>query len=243
MRFRTSTTLRFAVLLMFVGGFLDAYTYITRGGVFANAQTGNAVLFGVAVAEGHVGPALAHIWPILACITGIFVAAALKSPGAERALRYPMRFAVVLQIAVLVIVGFLPPSVPDPWVTVTIAFVAALQLGLFREVASLPYITIAVTGNIMRAVESAYTAITGRDRVAGRTAALYGTLILTFVVGAATGAVLSRHFGTHTVWIAAAILGVALALFFIDDVLHRRRARRAAPTRHRTGLRASDRDG
>ena len=30
--------------LAFTGGFLDAYTYLLRGGVFANAQTGTMVL-------------------------------------------------------------------------------------------------------------------------------------------------------------------------------------------------------
>ena len=29
------------VLLALTGGFLDAYTYVSRGGVFANAQTGS----------------------------------------------------------------------------------------------------------------------------------------------------------------------------------------------------------
>src|SRR5580658_6145873 len=35
------------LLLAGVGGFLDAYTFVGRGGVFANAQTGNIVLLGV----------------------------------------------------------------------------------------------------------------------------------------------------------------------------------------------------
>ena len=34
-------------VLAVVGGFLDAYTYICRGAVFANAQTGNIVLMGI----------------------------------------------------------------------------------------------------------------------------------------------------------------------------------------------------
>jgi uncharacterized membrane protein YoaK (UPF0700 family) len=38
---KTSYTLRFAVLLTAANGFLDAHTYITRGGVFANVQTAN----------------------------------------------------------------------------------------------------------------------------------------------------------------------------------------------------------
>lgn len=39
--------------LAFAGGFFDAYTYLTRGGVFANAQTGNIVLMSLATARGR----------------------------------------------------------------------------------------------------------------------------------------------------------------------------------------------
>ena len=39
------------VLLAIAGGFLDVYTYISRGGVFANAQTGNIVLLGICAAD------------------------------------------------------------------------------------------------------------------------------------------------------------------------------------------------
>ena len=39
-----SETFRVGALLACVGGFLDAYTFLCRGGVFANAQTGNLAL-------------------------------------------------------------------------------------------------------------------------------------------------------------------------------------------------------
>lgn len=47
----TSLTLRLAALLSFVGGFLDAYTHLSRNGVFATAQTGNIILMIVAGAR------------------------------------------------------------------------------------------------------------------------------------------------------------------------------------------------
>ena len=45
------------ILLALAGGFLDAYTYITCGGVFANAQTGNIVLMGISAAKGDCAKA------------------------------------------------------------------------------------------------------------------------------------------------------------------------------------------
>ena len=50
---KTSESVRLGVLLAIVGGFLDGYTFICRGGVFANAQTGNIVLFGVEITKGN----------------------------------------------------------------------------------------------------------------------------------------------------------------------------------------------
>ena len=44
---QTSETLKLGILLALSGGFMDAYSYICRGGVFANAQTGNMLLLGV----------------------------------------------------------------------------------------------------------------------------------------------------------------------------------------------------
>ena len=36
--------------LAMVSGFLETYTYLLKGGVFANAQTGNFALLGMAIA-------------------------------------------------------------------------------------------------------------------------------------------------------------------------------------------------
>lgn len=62
------------VLLALTGGFLDAYTYVSRGGVFANAQTGNMVLLGIRLSEGAVAAGgllfCAHCGICCRCIAG-----------------------------------------------------------------------------------------------------------------------------------------------------------------------------
>ena len=49
-----SESFRIGALLAIIGGFFDAYSYLCRGGVFANAQTGNIVLLGVNIANGKI---------------------------------------------------------------------------------------------------------------------------------------------------------------------------------------------
>ena len=61
-----SESLVLGLLLALAGGFFDAYTYLCRGGVFANAETGNIVLLGAHLAEGDFEKALRYLLPIVA---------------------------------------------------------------------------------------------------------------------------------------------------------------------------------
>lgn len=63
-----SETFCLGALLAVTGGFLDAYTYLTRGRVFANAQTGNLVLLAMNLAGGQFQKAQYYLIPILAFI-------------------------------------------------------------------------------------------------------------------------------------------------------------------------------
>lgn len=62
-----SESIRLGMLLAISGGFMDAYSYIERGHVFANAQTGNILLFGVNLSEGNFKMAIS----LLSAGTGI----------------------------------------------------------------------------------------------------------------------------------------------------------------------------
>ena len=214
---QTSTSLRFALLITSASGFLDAYTYLCRGGVFANAQTGNMILLGVNLSGRHWLEASEKLWPILAFVVGVAFANFLKSDRAERRVSHPIRWAMVAQAAVLAVVGFVPVTVPDAAVTIPIAFVAAMQIGLFRTVGSLSYIAIATTGNLMRFTEALYAGIVDRNSESKQAAAVYAAIICSFAGGAVLGAIGTRQMGAQAAWIPAAILAITLALFYVDE--------------------------
>ena len=58
-----SDTFQAAVFVTLSGGFQDAYTYICRGQVFANAQTGNIVLLSAALLRGDWVVCLKYVIP------------------------------------------------------------------------------------------------------------------------------------------------------------------------------------
>jgi uncharacterized membrane protein YoaK (UPF0700 family) len=214
---RTSTTLRFGLLLTTANGFLDAYTYLARGGVFANVQTANVIFFALNMSQGKVTSALAHVWPLLAFITGVGLASYLKSGRADHLLKHPLRWTMLLQAVVLFVIGFVPTTVAHTYVTVPISFVAAMQIGLFRNIEDFVYLPVATTGNLMRLVESGYTGFVDHDAKARHAFRVYAALTLFFTGGALAGAFLTRMWHYHAIWLPAGVLFVTLILFIIDE--------------------------
>lgn len=51
---------------------MDAYSYLLRGEVFANAQTGNMLLLGVHASQGNWAMCLKYAFPISFFTFGIF---------------------------------------------------------------------------------------------------------------------------------------------------------------------------
>ena len=97
-----------ALLLAAVGGFLDAYTFVGYGGVFANAQTGNIVIF-VAEATAHRWhSAILHLPALTAFVLGVAVAELLAVPQVRGIVKRPTRVALTSEILVLTILGVLP---------------------------------------------------------------------------------------------------------------------------------------
>jgi uncharacterized membrane protein YoaK (UPF0700 family) len=212
-----SRTLWFALLLTLTNGFMDAHTFFVRGGVFANVQTGNVIFFAIDVSEAKVSAAMAHFWPILAFLVGVSVAAYIKSGRVERFLPYPLRWTMAVQVVTLAVIGFVPVSVAHSYVTVPIAFLAAIQMGLFRNIGDVAYLPVATTGNLMRFVETGYDGLVEKKAVSRRACGIYGTLILAFAGGALIGAFASRAWGGHAIWLAAGVLAITLVLFIVDE--------------------------
>ncbi len=207
----------FALLLTLTNGFLDAHTYYVRGGVFANVQTGNVIFLAIDMSERRITAALAHVWPILAFLVGVALAAHIKSGRAERHVAYPLRWTMAVQVVALAIIGFVPVTVAHNYVTVPIAFLAAMQMALFRNIGDLAYLPVATTGSLMRFVETGYDGFVEKRAPSRRACGIYGTLIVGFTGGALIGAFASREWGAHAIWLAAGILAITLALFIVDE--------------------------
>lgn len=202
-------TLLVAVLLSMAGGFLDAFTWVGHGGVFANAQTGNVVLFGVFAASGHWHEALHHVPPIAAFLLGVFTAHRLRM---QSGLRAPL-VSLCVEIALLVVVAVLPRAFPDLPIVLGIAFVAALQTASFARVEGSPYSSVMTTGNLRRTAEALFVGVTApRDAAALHQARVFATICATFGIGATAGGLATGWLGNVALIGPIALLLLALLL-------------------------------
>ena len=132
-----------ACLLSMSGGFIDAFTWLSLGGVFANSQTGNVVFLGVYAASGQWFQALHHVPPILAFVAGAWVATTVRAP----------LLCLAGEIVSLTVVMLLLHRLAEPVAVIGVAFGVALQTASFRLVERWKYLSVTVTGNTLRAID------------------------------------------------------------------------------------------
>lgn len=212
-----SETVPFCMLLAIVGGFLDAYTFVGRGGVFCNAQTGNIVLLGVYLSLGRWKMALKHIPPIIAFITGVFLAEAIKRIKSPIHYLDWKRIILIFETAILFIIGFIPSSAPDVTVTATVSLVASIQVSSFRKLVDSQFNTTMSTGNLRSASQALYLAITRKDNDAAIRSIRYFMIILSFFSGALTGGIITSLFGIRAIWSTTILLIFAVVLMGIKE--------------------------
>ncbi|WP_400243121.1 YoaK family protein [Niallia sp. JL1B1071] len=219
----SSNSVFLAALLGMVGGFLDAYTFISRDGVFANAQTGNIVLFAVNAATGEWAESLHYIPPLIAFVLGVLVSEIVKIPSLREILYSYRRSILILECIVLIIVGFLPTSVPNIIVTTSISFVSSLQISTFNKLDKWAYNSTMTTGNLRTATQAAYAAFTKQSHEAKVQFKEFSIIIGSFLFGALLGTFTTTQFGNKAIWVSAIILIVALVLYHKDKGYIRKR--------------------
>lgn len=195
-----SESLSVAALLALAGGFLDAYTYVARGGVFANAQTGNMVLLGVCLFEGNLRRAGGYLVPIFAFAAGVLTAEAVRRGFARHRIVHWRQIILVIETAALSFSALIPAEY-NTAANVLISFVCALQAETFRKIGGRAFATTMCTGNLRSASELLWNFHVSGDGGALQSSLNYIMIILLFIAGAGVGALLSQ------------LLGLAASLF------------------------------
>ncbi|MCI8327181.1 MAG: DUF1275 domain-containing protein [Lachnospiraceae bacterium] len=212
---QTSESLILGIFLALAGGFMDAYSYVCRGGVFANAQTGNILLFGVFLSEGNVQRAMRYLCPILAFAAGIVLADVIRHHLKEQSLPHWRQISVLLEALVLFGVGM----IPQEWNLLAnslTSLACGIQVESFRKIRGNGIATTMCIGNLRTATEAMYSYIHTRKKKKLEKSLFFYGIICCFVIGAIWGNQCIRVMEEMAIGVCAGILGIVFLLMFID---------------------------
>lgn len=206
-----------AAILSVTGGFLDAYTYISRGGVFANAQTGNFCLMSIALVDGDVLSATRYLFPILAFVLGTLLAESLRRRLAPLQALHWRQVVVLLEIALLFTVALLPDTANN-LANLLVSFLCAVQGQTFRKFLGNTFASTMCTGNLRSASEHLSHYFTNGDPAHRHKSLRYFGIDLLFVCGVMLGAWCTKRLLCSAALVCVALLTPAFILMFVRPV-------------------------
>lgn len=211
-----SESTRLAVLLAIVGGFLEAYTFFCRGGVFANCQTGNLVMMTLCAAQGQWEKVLYYTVPVVAFFLGVLLTEYIRKCLPHYFNLHWRQIVVFLEFVCLAATSFIPQGRFDPVVTTIIAFVCSMQVDSFRKIHGSIFASTMCTGNLRSAADSLFVFLQTKDRNAAKQSMRYFLIVVMFMLGAVAGAVITNRFAEKAVWFCCIILCVVFFMMFIN---------------------------
>jgi uncharacterized membrane protein YoaK (UPF0700 family) len=197
-----------ALVLGLAGGYIDAYTWITHG-VLANAQAANLVFLWVNAVARQWQEAFHFVPSLFAFFIGGVISSWLRRVAGARA----GQLSLLVEVAMLILIGVLHNRVPQLVGALGISMVAAMQASIFTRVEGSVYSSTMITGNLRQAIEGAF-ALVARDPQIGllRKSCVYMGVCAMFGTGAAAGAFLTERVQALTLIVPIAALLLVLLL-------------------------------
>lgn len=210
-----SESLELGVVLAAGGGFMDAYSYMERGHVFANAQTGNILLFGVHMSQGEWKQAMHYFVPVLFFALGIVIADLIRHHlrGLEKL--HWRQGAILLEILALLVVSQIPHRLNLIANGIT-SLACGIQVESFRKLHGSGFATTMCIGNLRAMMNNLTLFFVRREKKYFRKGLMYLCIILSFTAGAVLGNICVEGMHAYAILVNAGILLIAGVMMFVD---------------------------
>lgn len=205
------------LMLAVVGGFLDAYTYTLKGGVFANAQTGNFVLLGINIIEKRDVSIIYYLISIATFAFGILTAEFIKRRDNKIQWINWHHIILIIETIILFIIGFIKSVEFDLMVCVLITYVCAIQVSTFRKLEGLAFASTMCTGNMRFGCERFVEYRMNKDKKSLTDAFKYFFVIVFFCIGAGMGAKMCYVYKEKSIWFCCIILFIVWGYLMINE--------------------------
>lgn len=210
---QTSESIELAVLLALSGGLMDAYSYLGRGHVFANAQTGNLLLLGVNISAGQWDLIVRYAAPVVSFAAGIAAAQLMRHKMSERL--HWRQGVVLMEVLLLAVVSAIAPEFNLVANSLT-SLACGMQVQAFRKLHGRAFATTMCIGNLRSGTHALVDYFEGRSPRQLRSALLYYGIICCFVLGAVAGKWALELWGLAAIRVSCVLLALAFIVMFSD---------------------------
>ena len=208
----------FIMIITFVGGYMNGYTYITRNNILANMHTANMSKLGINIALGEWLEALHYFIPIVTCILGAAFSKLIETILINFNFKGDWRkFALILEGIALFLIGLIPSSFPDIIVTNLVSFLMEYQLCLFRNCLGVPFNTTICTGNIRTVGLFLFGALDKESTDSFKKLITFTILTFSFTAGTIPGTLISLALSIKSVWVCSFILFIQAFWIYIYE--------------------------
>lgn len=201
----------FALLLTFVCGFFDSYTFVNYNGQFANAQTANIIFIGMELANTNYMGALRYVPPVIAFIIGVLFNEYIMNKYRNVSIARYINLSLLLQTCMLIFAYIVPKIWFVNTVPLIISFVCAMQFDSFRSVNKVQFASIFCTGNLRSATEHLFRRFYKKEKQSSEMVVMYSALLVSFIFGVILGGVLSKWMGHHAILLAILVFIINLS--------------------------------
>jgi uncharacterized membrane protein YoaK (UPF0700 family) len=193
------------LLLTFIGGAMDSYTYIHYES-FASAQTGNLVLAVIQAFDGEWLSVGKKLLSTLFFFFGIILAKYLIQYFAARRFYYWRLYVLFYEAIVFLVVGFHVLNIHPALVTIMISFTAAIQWISFDKINGRAYTNLFTTGNLKGVSTNFYDFFIAHKEEAKEPLKHYSMVVAAFLSGAIVSVALYHLIGSHSIQFVSVIL-------------------------------------
>lgn len=222
-------------ILICIAGFFGAFTYLLRGNVFCNAQTGNVVLMGMALGSGDWETGLYYLIPIFSYILGSIVSELLPNPIKRH---LPLRWDTLLmgiEMIFVIFLGLLPESAPVQISQVAINFIASMQYNTFRQAEGLPMATTFATNHIRQigvGIAKEFQHRKSGDKSHRLKLKAHLQMLIFFLTGATVGTVLCNFLKGRAILFTLIPLGILFVILLHADLKTEKNLKSKKPSGH-----------
>lgn len=209
---QTSDSFYLALLLTISGGFLESYTYISRDGVFANAQTGNLIKLAMGISDFNGVEIFRYSLPIIAFVVGIIISCFLRLKYKETRKVHWRQIVLGIEVIILLSVALIPIGNLNSIANILVSLTCAMQYEAFKKFEGNPFSSLFCTGNLRSFSEQLFFAITKKDNNYLKKCQKYLVIILIFMIGVIIGDISTVYLWQYACIIPSVILFIVILL-------------------------------